>query len=417
MMKRSVLALLASFALLLGGCVKDYSEDYTPGNGKARHTLFIYMAADNNLAPEAQTNLDALLSGVTRGMLAGNRVIVYYAKPSVEPRLLELVYDRKIGKNVYRVLKEYKGGCAAETEDYVRAMDDMFAAAPADSYGLVLWSHATGWLPKEAMTMGYQQLDPTLRSASVADCGFVRDPYRDIEVLTKVFAQDEGTHWMELADLAEATPDGVFDYIVADCCLMGQVEVAYALRDKARYIVASPAEILSNGMPYGRIVSDLLSGGDLVARLKNVCYKFYDYYNRLSGTRSSATIALYDCSQLGYLADAASLAMGGVKGMIPTMPTEGIQVYDRFTKHTNYDIAGIVGALLPEDDPAYMAFMQQLGRTVIYKETTGRMMGLEIDKEKYSGMGMYIPKEGYADLNAYYYATDWAQRIFPSGIE
>lgn len=52
---------------------------------------------------------------------------------------------------------------------------------------------------------------------------------------------------MELDEFAAAIPDGTLDFIIFEACLMAGVEVAYALRGKAEYLLASPAEIISPG--------------------------------------------------------------------------------------------------------------------------------------------------------------------------
>ena len=65
----------------------------------------------------------------------------------------------------------------------------------------------------------------------------------------------EGGKNMEIYELAEGIPDEYhFDFLLFDVCSMGGIECVYELRDKADYIVASPAEVLVAGFPYKNIL-------------------------------------------------------------------------------------------------------------------------------------------------------------------
>ncbi len=60
---------------------------------------------------------------------------------------------------------------------------------------------------------------------------------------------------MEISDFAAALGDCHFDFIVFEACFMAGVEVAWELREKTDYVVASAAEILSPGFTdiYGEL--------------------------------------------------------------------------------------------------------------------------------------------------------------------
>jgi len=70
--------------------------------------------------------------------------------------------------------------------------------------------------------------------------------------------EDEG--WMSLKNLKSAFSEarketGVKpDLLVFDACLMGQAEVAYELRDQAKYMIASEETIGNDGLPYNRML-------------------------------------------------------------------------------------------------------------------------------------------------------------------
>ena len=63
----------------------------------------------------------------------------------------------------------------------------------------------------------------------------------------------------DIREIADLLPFKL-DYIIFDACFMGGVEVAYQFKDKCRYMCFSQTEILSDGMDYTTMISDLLEG-------------------------------------------------------------------------------------------------------------------------------------------------------------
>ena len=66
------------------------------------------------------------------------------------------------------------------------------------------------------------------------------------------------------------------DFIIFDACFMGSVEVAYELRDVCDKIVASPTEVIAEGMDYITMASYLMksSGSDLEGFCRNYLFNF-----------------------------------------------------------------------------------------------------------------------------------------------
>ena len=122
---------------------------------------------------------------------------------------------------------------------------------PADSYGLVLWSHGTGWLPS------------------------------DIYSYLRSFGQDGKNNFMEINDLASALSKYHFDFILFDACYMSCAEVTYAFRGCADYIIGSLTEILANSF------LSIDNGGYVQkADVVGIATKFYTYYQSEAGTIS-----------------------------------------------------------------------------------------------------------------------------------
>jgi hypothetical protein len=72
-----------------------------------------------------------------------------------------------------------------------------------------------------------------------------------------------------------------------DACLMGSVEVAYELRNKADFIIASPTEVIYMGYPYDRIIPELTRKQP---DLKKVASDYFNFYNEMPGIFRSASI-------------------------------------------------------------------------------------------------------------------------------
>lgn len=116
---------------------------------------------------------------------------------------------------------------SASAETFGRVLQEVADAYPADSYGLIFFSHASGWLPAGTLQKP-QTPQNRSRSIGVDDGGMGRSE-------------------MDMADFADAIPGGMFDFIVFETCLTAGAEVAYQLRGKTDFMLASSAEIVSPG--------------------------------------------------------------------------------------------------------------------------------------------------------------------------
>jgi hypothetical protein len=181
------------------------------------------MAADNNLYRQAQRDIEEIL---TIEISSKYNLLAYIDTPNNNPYLL------KITKGKIDTLKQYNMQNSASKQVLKSIIDETFSLFPAESYGLILWSHGTGWLPEG-----------------------VYDHAKETNV--RSFGKDNSKE-MEITDLAEAIPENL-DFIIFDACLMSGIEVLYQLRNKTEIIIASPTEILVAGFPYKNIIPVLLT--------------------------------------------------------------------------------------------------------------------------------------------------------------
>ena len=118
---------------------------------------------------------------------------------------------------------------------------------------------------------------------------------------TKYYAEDEhpgttGKAYMDIREMAARLP-GHFSFILWDVCFMGGIEVAYELRNKTDYMIASPAEVISDGFPYEKMMP-LLWGGE--EAMKQICREYYNHYNKyqVNSLWRSAVVGLVKTEEL-----------------------------------------------------------------------------------------------------------------------
>ncbi len=384
--------------MLLPSCIKD---DYAgPAPDLPSRTVLIYMAADNSLSEEVARKVEALRQGWT---WTGNKCLVYADTPS-GARLLRLRGGCRVTPEPYvETVREYGAENSASAEVFGRVLREVVTEWPADSYGLVFFSHGSGWLPA-----GSLRKPAHVGSRSLGwDGGTVANPAT-------------GRAGMELAEFAAAIPDGQFDFIVFEACLMAGVEVAYELRHKTDYLLVSSAEIVSPGFTpvYPSALRCLFATSrDAQECLAAFGEAYMNHVNKLSGDYRSATLSLVATQELDLLAARTRelLADGSPRADIAF----GLQHFDRPGSYGDspavaryFDLgewAERTGC--PEQ---YAAFEAQLKRIVRWKANTGYFLpsynGFEI--HRHSGLTTYVERSELPSLNEYYGSTAWGRAVF-----
>ncbi len=356
-------------------------------------TVLVYMAADNSLASNAQKNINLMRSSMGTDLYYAN-LLVFVDRQNNRPALLH-IHDYRIDTlRVYNPLNSTDPAVLKSVIDI--AINDW----KAESYGLVLWSHGMAWIPEAQM------------HAVAGNMGWA--PMRD-RPKTKTFGvenlSDDTYTCMEIDELADAIPDGVFDFISFDACYMGSVEVAYALRKKAKHIISSSCEIIDEGFPYATVTRDFLNGN-----LLNMCSEFYSSYNRRYGFIQTASISLVNTDGLDSLARCFKKIIANHKNEIPTLDVSNIQYFDRFKKHVMFDLEDFVDKLGTNRDDL-MEFRLQLEKCIPYKNSTPYICSrYEDDPDgikmvSFCGLSVYIPLEAFeaSGLNDDYRDTEWSR--------
>lgn len=338
----------------------------------SQRTLLVFMGGDNNLYKETYDKLEALRKGYTSGM---GRLIVFQSAKGITPRLVEIQTGTN-GEGQIREIKTYKNYSTASTMLFKEVLNDIKVCARAESYGLILFSHGSGWMPQQSLLQPY------------------------------ALTMDKDD--MNLRDFAAAIPDHFFDFMIFESCLMSGIEVMYELKDKTNFVVASSSEIVSPGFTpiYGRLLSYLYQPE---AKLKDFAQLYFDYYNQQKGASRAATIAITDTRQLDslvkWVSENALLKLS--EDQLKT-----IQHFDRFVGYSLFfDFEDYYQHLSPAASHEKLALL--LSKAVPFKAATPTFLknynGFNI--AVFSGLTSYIPQDGFEYLNTSYKKLKWVSAI------
>jgi len=363
--------LLCGLLTVFMSCKKDNYLASPPAdtNPESNRTVLVYMGGNNNLSNETYDKIEALKTAYTPGM---GRLLILQAAKGISPKLIEVCTGNN-GHAEIKTLKTYSNGNAASTAVFKETLQDLVKEAPADSYGLVLFSHASGWLPERTL------------------------------IMPRTILQDSDKD-MELPDFAAAIPDHFFDFMVFESCFMAGIEVAYELKDKTDYIVASSAEILSPGFVaiYPKLLPCLYKP---TADLTSFAQLYFDHYNENEGDLRAATIAVIDTRTLPAL---AAWVRQHADYTLPANDLKDVQHFDRYQTHRLFfDFEDYYRRLSPPESHDELAAL--LENTVIYKAATPQFLlgysGFVI--REFSGLTSYIPQEDFGYLNTAYKKLKW----------
>jgi hypothetical protein len=362
----------ALFACLFPSCSgKEEAEE----RRLPERTVLVYMAADNNLYRHAQADIEEMLAAAVP---ASGSLVVYLDAPAwsadSSPRLLH------IRQGAATPVRQYGRHNSASGEVLRTVVGDAMSLFPAESYGLVLWSHGTGWLPEGA----YDALTKSAPPSAALPQSFGRD----------------GSREMGVAELADALP-AKLEFIVFDACLMGSVEVLYQLRSKAKFIVASPTETLVAGFPYAELIPCLFTTPVGYAQ---AAQSYMSYYKGKSGAEQSATIAVVDVGQLEAFASLLGEVLHAENAPLAPPDRENIQRYDLLDESVFYDLEDYLASII-QDAALLLRLRQLLAKSVVYHDYTPYFLA-QLPIARSCGVSIYLPS-GSAAPEAAYRQLDW----------
>lgn len=414
--------------IVLAACSNEIPEQQ-PAKRSGR-TVLAYLIS-NNKAGSLDTYLrDNIIDMYTAlgNMKESCTLLVFYRPytddtPLGKPTLMSFYADGRGNINNQAVLtgqeltfdavcsiaekKEYTMNSQIATDPAVmkKVFTDMQTVAPSDSYGLILGSHATGWMKGNS-------------------------------VQSKAFG-DDGGYNIDIPDLANVLKKSFsekLDFVLFDACMMGNAEVGYELKDVTSHCIASVMETPVYGFPYDQILPYLYTENiDYSA----VCHEFMSFNktNNLWGT-----CAVMDCSQMENLASAVKAKLSEWQDALSSVSMQNVQQYGvNSYKYFSYDVLDFFrelgrksGVVKTTDlNEAIASVQSALNQAVIAKDCLSGVDydfdGLVIDGTRFCGIGMYIPKEvndyvpdniSWNNWNSYYeqsiswyHAAGWADLI------
>lgn len=456
-MKRILYLLIIPTLLLLVACHKEKDREEEDPTHFGR-TVMVYMAMQNSLGSSGFHKSDSTeIVNAMSYIPAGDRLLLFI-DDARKPRLYELksslaATDAQTGKPYGpRLIKTWETDVSsASAATVTEVLTYMRTKYDSDSYGLVMGSHATGWLPTDRSTSSNNS--PRREDADDAP-DMVKAKRR------KTFGIDVGpdgsmssdhgvagsvADQIEIDDLAKAISEsGVhLDFLLFDACLMQNVEVDYALRNVTDYVIASPISISAEGGYYTDLVRYGFFSGDVVDVARTYASYYLDqgsipyrdnYGTVISCVRTSAMARLTTTMQ--QLLDELIPAFDGDErvALMKSCKLDDALYYHTYCSNYYwrphyYDIVSAIKALGANEEQ-----MQQLRRAldeaIAYKGANDafwigpgyfKFMTMPTSEQDWCGISMFVPRQEYTsnlsrcpfgDLNEAFKGTGWYREVF-----
>lgn len=390
------------FATISVACTTDFdNNEDDPDTDDTNRTILVYMAAANSLSSYDNADLKEMTQIGKTGKLKGNRLIVFHQNTQGNQVLKEI----NLRNGNIDTLKQYSNSLSSLSKARMsEVVADTKILAPANDYGLVLWSHGNGW--QEASN------SPDKSKSGISTLAFGEDRFGG------------QAYYMDIKDLSEALGDNEFSFIYFDACYMGSVEVMYEMRNTVKYIVASAAETIVDGMPYDVGLPYLFAKGeaDLEGAIDAI-YHYVDtaYLNTYHPENSTGTYALVELARM----DALARAVKDVYMFRPSTPVGfSPQPYMYQSICYYFDLEDILRNLEIDsdaDDALKDAFesaravaLDKLTETVVFKRNTESIwpgVKEEIPLRCFSGLSTYFLKSKAQSSTRGYNKTSWWEDV------
>ena len=387
---RKFLFLPLLFLLFLASCEKEtFVWPQQPGIGETadtvERTVIVYMMAENSLNNYSNSDESEIKRGVEQ--LSADCRVFAFIDDKHNPRIMQYTPGET------KVVKEFENDfCSSDTAALKKTLHFLLGNYPTRDLDLVLWSHGDGWLRGESFL-----------------------PQRSIGVDNgKNSYSDRSTDVLEIEEIAtvlEELPVKV-DRLMFDACFMQSVEVAYALRNSASWIIASPAEIPADGAPYDKLLplffDTQATAGDIINEYVAA------YYNEASGVVLSAIytahleeFAMATSSYVGkYFSTDKKRTYIDVFSYLPGGKHSGSKIYPCY-----YDFNAIMKKYLAADE--YTEWKHLFDDVVPfisssdcwYSAIVYRM--LPVAHDLCGAVSLYMPQNGNSELNAAFSSTEW----------
>ena len=385
--------LLLLLTLLVSCCRGPEVKPDVVGKGcTARKTLLVYMMAENSLNYYASLDVDEIFQAVP-SIPRDCRLFVYVDDSSF-PQLTQY-YRMTSGETGCSRFQPFNTDvCSSDTAALGTVLDFILKDYPTETLDLIMWSHGDGWLRGP------------LNSAPQRSIGIDNGKNSSINKVTETIEVEE------LAALLEALPTKV-DRLMFDACFMQCVESAYALRNAAEWIIASPAEIPGDGALYSTLVPDFFNS-DGPEDIMDSYIKAYEaepagavlsavhtgYMQNLADATYAYVIKYFNSEKKREYTDVFSYLPGGRYNGSPAYPSY-------------FDMNVVMKKYLTADE--YTGWREVFDSAVAYVASSakwysaacGRVIGYDMSVG--GGMSMYMPQHYSRNekFNSDFKTTEW----------
>ncbi len=398
------------FCFLLTTSCRDDEPKFPSDPEIFERTVLVYMAAQNSLGADERLKDDSLEIAEAVKSIGNKHCLLVYIDDAQNPR----IYRFRNGLRKPQVVRRWREDrSSVDPEQLSDVLAWMSAHYPAQEYGLVLWSHATGWIPSTGKS---------IKSFGV-DTGKNGLMYSDKDINGNPAPQ------MEIPDLAEAIRNsGVrLHYLMFDACLMQGLESCFALRNAANYIIGSPISIHAAGGYYTNLVKNGLFNADVVDIART-------YYADICSPDLAATYNNYGIVISVVRCDALEQVAATLKQLLPyskfterSSPTVASATnYAAYSSHYDfrphsYDALEIMRETLPVEQ--FEEWRRVLDSAVVYHTATPSFIigpwsnnRQQVDVRNSIGVSMFVPQNIYSwnalqcpsgDLNEAFRKTEW----------
>ena len=405
---------------------------------KTQWTILTYIAAHNNLQELGDRSLEQIVGiGSTREVVHG---VLFDGE---EGAVRCIVGDP--GKVLEQEkLQEFDSG---DPDRLIETAQWVYSRYPAERYGLVLWSHGSGWMPHEieAVAGEVRGSSPVETPESIersqmpgsrvlfrSSLAGILKPEKPSE---RAVLFDDGTgHSLDTVELGRVIASiqsfihQPLELLGMDACLMANLEVAYQIRNGVRFMVASEELVPGHSWPYDTILGELrahpeMSGADF-ARL--VVSKYTTYYTAHPPAAGDVTKAALDLAQIRALAETVDLLAAA---LIADMELQADVLWkaqsaafqretrkkartpSKFEYHL-WDIGSLAAALMAESTAS--AEVRNAAGQVVHalQPGTGAVLAEGHRGEWFDGIGgvtIYLMPSGEQQISPFYGATALAK--------
>ena len=402
-MKKIISAILC-LIIFLTGC-KDSNvlpePDPTPVEpveNNVKQVTLLYAVNRNNLSRALDLNERQIIESF-KSLPEGEYVMLlfktFYKDEDGNKKEVAGLFKAVSGPNVeFSLQKEYSRDVLSTDPVRIAEVVNDAMEEKGDVFNLFFWGHGMAWTPY------FSDHKPTR--------GALNQTQGDTPELTS-FGGDNNVDWADIDEICQALPDGKIETIWFDCCYMSNIETIYELRNKCRWMVAYPTEILSNGLPYHNVLPHILNDQQ---NLPAAAKALYDYYNN---SNSPVTVTVLDMSKIENVAIACKqIYHSGEK----RPATIGLQNYSQSASNPYYDFGQFVREFAQANDAESLlpSFNKALDELVVYTVASAKDFSYPVGKpivpENYSGVSTHSFKNGSSAKEKYYMELAWYKATY-----